>query len=457
MKNDLDFHRDFEIPLNATEENLEVEFKRELDLSNKGGKAKLAQEIGALCNFGGGWIVLGRNDDGSYPDSLPHVLADINQDTINQIVSAYLIPAPHCTLRWLEQDDLDFAVPVIMVPSVGAVPVCGKKNGPEDESHQIVGVRKGIHYIRTAGPVSGPISSPEQWQDVIRKCVLSDKTQLLGALTTMMSQPSAPSIDDTNALDAQFDAFVEHWVEQSSAPERQIDPSKNFVAFGFDLIGASDELNVTIDDFKRILQTRNGSYSGPHRFFDESVSPDNRPYVVEMLETAGLQLEAVNDREGAIYDLPSMWRLSENLSGLEIVAFWEDTEWIKSAVENRSSRKWERGEKFWPAIQVRYANGFLSNVWFLAQALGFSGQVRIKVSYYGLSGRKIGSAEGGHYYSMEYLSKQDRINLDLNFEVDALEDTVRSSAVASIIQSVNKYFQGPRITPESVVNYLNSD
>jgi hypothetical protein len=65
----------FRDPLEAVEENLEIEFKRELDLSVPEGKAKLAQEVAALCNFGGGWIVLGREDSGDYPAALPDMLA----------------------------------------------------------------------------------------------------------------------------------------------------------------------------------------------------------------------------------------------------------------------------------------------------------------------------------------------------------------------------------------------
>jgi len=68
-------------------------------------------------------------------------------------------------------------------------PVCAKKNGPDDDRGRPQGIIKGTHYIRKAGPVSAPIESPDEWQDVIRRCVLSDKASLLGALSTMIEQP----------------------------------------------------------------------------------------------------------------------------------------------------------------------------------------------------------------------------------------------------------------------------
>ena len=66
---------DFKAAAGAQEESLDVEFKRSLDLSSKEGKAKLAKEICALCNFGGGWIGFGRDDNGETVDALPDELS----------------------------------------------------------------------------------------------------------------------------------------------------------------------------------------------------------------------------------------------------------------------------------------------------------------------------------------------------------------------------------------------
>ena len=44
---------DFTVPLNAEAEALDIEFKRSLPLTEKGGKAKLAKEI---CALGSGCI-----------------------------------------------------------------------------------------------------------------------------------------------------------------------------------------------------------------------------------------------------------------------------------------------------------------------------------------------------------------------------------------------------------------
>jgi predicted HTH transcriptional regulator len=105
-------------------EDLDMEFKRSLPLSDNVGKAKLAKEICALANNGGGWIILGRDDDGSYPGALPDEIVNVDQDQINQISAAYLQPAPHCSVSSQQPDEIGFSVPVkwcTFSPATGAV------------------------------------------------------------------------------------------------------------------------------------------------------------------------------------------------------------------------------------------------------------------------------------------------------------------------------------------------
>lgn len=123
-----------------------------------------------------------------------------------QITAAYLQPAPHCTVGRQKPEGIDFEVPVISVPPCGTAPICTKKNGPDDERGRAQGIIKGAHYIRKAGPVSEAIASPDEWQDVIRRCVLSDKASLLGALTTMVEQPRpVPELEEQSVFESDFD------------------------------------------------------------------------------------------------------------------------------------------------------------------------------------------------------------------------------------------------------------
>lgn len=432
------------------EESLELEFKRTLDLSDNGGKAKLAKEICALANYGGGWIVFGRDDDGETVDELPKELVGIDQDMVNQISASYLTPAPHCTLRWIRDEDKDIDLPIVRVPSHGSEPICGAKNGPDDKG-KITGIKIGTFYNRSAGPVSAPISSPAEWKDVIRRCVLSDKSQLLSALSVMLSQPTSKQDNDESVLDADFAFIVDEWVKRMTEIDEEPAPAKNFVAFGFELVGA-DEL--TIDQIKDTVRSMPSRDQGPHHFFEAGYPGEMAPHVIENAGNDGLQADITKDNDGNYDEWPSLWRISEAGVGVSVGIYWEDSARIKRAVEENSSRTWERGSNIWMASQMASIDSFVSDIWSFAERLEFQGQVRVRIVYNGLKDRTLNTPRSSMSYSGAYVSRQDTRVIDLTFQLDAFEKSVRSAAVASIAQQLNKPFQGPAIDADVVVRSL---
>lgn len=440
---------DFGKVLQSPAEDLDIEFKRSLPLSGNTGKAKLAKEICALANHGGGWIVLGREDDGSYPDELPEEVANVDQDKVNQIAAAYLQPAPHCTVSAQNPEGIAFTVPVIWVPPCGTSPVCAKKNGPNDEHGRTQGVAKGTHYIRKAGPVSAPIESPDEWQDVIRRCVLNDKASLLGALTTMIEQPRpAPDTEKQSALDADFEHILDNWKDEAQDHLYEIDLTNCFVGYGFQLLDAEP---VTTDQLTDCLRNRPHEARGGHIFFECSYNSPYRPFVIEVADHDGLEVHA----NTSDFDHRSVWRLSERLSGTEVISYWEDTKWIKGAVEQRSSLTWNRGQHIWIAQQIAYANSFLAAVKHIADYFSFTGDVRIRVLFSGLKGRNLKSTNVRVYYSMDYRAHQNTKQIDFVLKTADLAPETRSSAIVSMIQPMNKLTQGPVVTAESVVRSLS--
>jgi len=387
---------DFSVPLNVESEDLDIEFKRSLPLGEKVGKAKLAKEICALANHGGGWIVLGREDDGSYPDALPAELQGIDQDIVNQIASAYLQPAPHCSVRWMRPTDITFDVLVIWVSSLGMSPVSGAKNGPNGQNGGTVGITKGTHYIRKAGPVSAPIESPDEWQTVIRRCVLSDKTALLAALTTMLERPNQTLDDEEdNTLDTDFEHMIEVWKNEALKNPYEVDLSENFICYGFHLLDAEP---VTINKIKQCLRDRPANIRGGHQFFEDGYNSQYRPAVISVADTDGLEVRAATDD----FEPRSTWRVSEALSGVEVISYWEDTAWIKRAVEDRSTRKWKRGKAIWIKQQIAFCHSFLTMVKHISDFFGYNGLIRLRVLFSGLKGRSLNSPDFAVHYSMNY-------------------------------------------------------
>lgn len=439
---------DFMVPLNVDFEDLNIEFKRTLPLNEKEGKAKLAKEICALSNHGGGWIVLGREDDGSYPNTLPEDLHGVDQDTINQIVSTYLQPPPHCYVRWMKPKDVPFDVLVIWASSHGVSPISGAKNGPNGATGGTVGVVKGSHYIRKAGPVSERIESPDEWQTLIRRCVLNDKTSLLAALTTMLDKPDQTADDKIRQiLEIDFEHIINVWKAETSKYPSDIDLSENFICYGFHFLDAPPVSTNTIID---CLRNSPMDAQGRHQFFDIQY---NRPVLIEVENTAGLEFRATSND----FEPRSAWRVNESLSGVEVISYWEDSTWIKSVVEERSSRTWERGKAFWIKQQIAYCDSFLAKVKHIADFLSYDGVIRLRILFHGLKGRSLDSPNAAVHYSMKYEVHQNAKMIDLIIKANALEPESRSSTVAAIIQPVNKLTQGPEVTAKTVVKYLASN
>jgi len=440
---------DFRIAINATSEDLDVEFKRSLPLSTNEGKAKLAKEICALCNHGGGWIVLGRNDDGSYPASLPDELSGATQDTINQISSAYISPSPHCSAQWVSPDNIDFSVMVVRVPACGAIPCCGRKNGPTNDG-KTVGIRKGVHYIRKAGPSSEEISSPEEWQSVIRRCVLSDKAGLLAGLTAMVDLPSnIPASSGDSILDLDISQLKENWLSIGHQDKGIPSPATNYVVYGFHFLDAQP---ATVQELKQCLQRRPEAIrSMPIKFFNTDHLAPAEAVVIENNGFDGLQALPAVEPDGLTF----AWRLNEALCGAQVTTYWEDSEWLKSSVESKSSRKWMPGQAIWLTMQIGILDEFLSTTKHIADYFNYSGVVRILVEFHGLEGRRLDSPNPRVHYSKNYIAKQSSRSFNIEVDSHVLDVEQRSALIANAIERLNKITQGPTVTAATVARSLD--
>ena len=130
-------------------EDLEVELKGWLDLSQGEHKADLVKAILALANHGGGYVLIGYDDAtrGPLPQNVGS-MGEYDQDTVNGIVHRYADPQIHVRVEHAPDGNGDDH-PVIVVPGGHSVPVRCKRDGPNG-AH----VRQHAYYIRRPGPTS---------------------------------------------------------------------------------------------------------------------------------------------------------------------------------------------------------------------------------------------------------------------------------------------------------------
>jgi hypothetical protein len=238
-----DLERQLHELLRYPREDLDIEVKGWLDLTDKIQAADLVQAILALANHGGGYIVVGFVEVGGVWSEAPERLSDLSgyrQDAINGWVQRYAEPAFQCQAYRVVHPDTGAEYPVIVVPGGHTTPIRARADDPERKH-----VRANTYYIRRPGPCSEPPRSGSEWDELIRRCVRNARDDLLGEIRqifyghaastrTGASSPSAEEVLDEweRASRQRFDELV-----QTDLPDEQ--PSR----YAYGVWTAAYELN----------------------------------------------------------------------------------------------------------------------------------------------------------------------------------------------------------------------
>jgi uncharacterized protein (DUF1330 family) len=164
------------------QEDLDKEFKGWLDLTNDDDKASLAQALLALANHGGGYIVLGYRPKPLEPDiRTGQTVAIYSDDNVNGIVEKYADPSFQCNVELVTHPANAQQFPIIRVPGIHKVPIRAKRSGP-NEKH----VQKDKYYIRRPGPKSEPPQTAAEWSELINRCVLNNREEMLDTIRSIL-------------------------------------------------------------------------------------------------------------------------------------------------------------------------------------------------------------------------------------------------------------------------------
>ena len=162
-------------------EDLAVEYKTWLDITQEKGKATLAKACIALANHGGGFVVIGFDE---HADSLSSIeraagVSEITQDAVNSVIRRYAEPAFHCQLHTITHPATGVAHPIVAVPSDLSVPVISRRACEGT-------IRQHSCYIRKPGPRSEAPQSAEEWRTLLRRCVQANGEDMLSAIRSIV-------------------------------------------------------------------------------------------------------------------------------------------------------------------------------------------------------------------------------------------------------------------------------
>lgn len=438
-------------------ESPEVEYKRWMLLDTALERANVARHICALANHGGGYLVFGIEDDGSISGDRPDSLSTYDQDAINGIADRYLAPAPHCEVHIVASTS-GSQHPVVRVPGHSERPVCAKSGGPEQKGKQ-TGIVAGTHYVRVQGPKSVPVTTPDLWAPIIRRCVFAERAGLLTSIGQLFDRPAA-AIEGGGETTAPALTLLRDWdaLEISSWPAQH---EKNRVAFSFQLLDDSGRpvaplpigtLNEAIRSasFASAEQVNDGASS-----FEQRWQPGKSPQVA--LDGAEEAWEArILPDEGDRWAVPTIWRVAASGRGGDVTGFVEDSEWVRGAVEERSSRRWPPCERLSPSLQIQRVAQRLAFTASLAQFFPNASSCEIAMDYVGLAGRVIAEPFSGLGGVSDRRSAVDARRVTTKVWLATLLPEL-ASTTAALVGPVTRLFTGWDVSVEKAVAVLKQE
>lgn len=176
-------------------EDLHIEIKSWLDLTEKAHQATLSRAAIALANHGGGFIVIGLADEpgGFVPaPGRPESLHRYAPDIIAGIIASFTEPALHVMVHHVPSPM--GAHPIIQIPGGHRTPIQAKRGSIDGKTLNV-----GRVYIRRAPIQSAEPSTAAEWRELIDRCVKAGRDDMLDAIRGIMSgaagaaEPAEPS------------------------------------------------------------------------------------------------------------------------------------------------------------------------------------------------------------------------------------------------------------------------
>lgn len=244
-------------------EALDIEVKTWLDLSESAGKACLAKAILALANHGGGYVLIGFDEEGGgfrFAGRNPYQEDAYSQDAINGIVRRYADPAFHCEVHGVPANSADECT-VVVVPGGHDVPVRAKRGGPNGNH-----VAESAYYVRLPGPESAVPKCGKDWDLLIRRCLRNAKGELLEDFRRVLRGDAGEVEDDSGdelALWAEeAEGLLRARIEKHEAASDETDPFRQgYFAFVYTIDGLSEVQGLR--DFRDTLASIRGLTGGP--------------------------------------------------------------------------------------------------------------------------------------------------------------------------------------------------
>lgn len=400
-------------------EELEVELKGWLDLSNSEDRATLAKALIAMTNHGGGHVVLGFDPvDGGHRPSAEHPgddLSDFDQDAVMAVVDKFAEPVFHCQTVHVPHPETKILYPVIRVP---ASPRPVRTRSACRCGH----VKANVYYIRRPGPKSEEPQTGAEWDALLDRCARAKRDGLARLLRDVLSgtSPITRAVA-ASAPEAPLSTFVANSRERFAklvSTKLASDPSRyqhGVWTVAYEL--ARPQRKVSIGELDRIIEKVELHHTGWPEWLVIRRDP-LQPYPYEGV------IECFMVEDAAHSDF---WRVSPEGVAYMLRGYWEDSP------DTAARAKVEPGTLLdisHPAWIVGEAVLHASR---LAAELQADGPVKMRFEFEGLEGRQLTSFNPMRAMRSGWICHQPRVLL--TGEVDPV---TAPDALPEIVSSLTK-------------------
>jgi hypothetical protein len=278
-------------------ESLSVEIKRWIDPDQPEGIAMIVRAALALRNHGGGYLVIGFDNETLQPDrnNVPsNVRALFHIDKIQGLISKYASEPFEVVVEFPERDGQIY--PVIVVPSGVKTPVAAKSDLRVREQTLISTDGVYVRSLRANNTPSTTRATWKDWQKVVEVCFDNREADIgrflrrhLGSLTPEVVQGLVATVSQRIEPKATTEELLQKYLQESEdrfqtvARERKVRlPEHGAWEIALRVIGQVPP-HTANQEFLNLLKASNPNYTGWCVWLDRRGLTDERarPYVFQ--------------------------------------------------------------------------------------------------------------------------------------------------------------------------------
>jgi hypothetical protein len=188
-------------------ERQDVDYKSSLPFTGDDSfSLKLIRHIQGMANSGGGWLVIGYAEDSDQgwvpdPSHQSSVCSYYDPTSLSQRVDSSVVRGQRLrlTVDFEEHRGLGLRFPIIQVEGFERNPYISRGSREASDTGERI-LRQGTVYIRRPGAETSEVSTMNDWEDLISRCMRVRRDEFLVEFRDLFERMISPGTAEPSAL-----------------------------------------------------------------------------------------------------------------------------------------------------------------------------------------------------------------------------------------------------------------